>query len=119
MKTGIILLVIIALFSIIGTVIPQGNIENFYSENYSNFFANMILALDFDKVFSSWWYILLSLLLLINLFLCSVNRFKPIIKKSFTDPDLYKKANSYKTWIKVRKDEDIFKKFGIKDPKKI
>lgn len=95
MKTGIILLVIIAVLSTIGTVIPQGNIENFYRENYSNFFANMILALDFDKVFSSWWYILLSLLLLINLFLCSVNRFKPIIKKSFKDPDIKKKAQAY------------------------
>ena len=118
MKTGIILLVIIAVLSTIGTVIPQDNIENFYRENYSNFFANMILALDFDKVFSSWWYILLSLLLLINLFLCSVNRFKPIIKKSFKDPDIKKKSQAYQSWTKVKKDENIFEKFGIKDTKK-
>lgn len=76
MKTGIILLVVIALLSIIGTVIPQGNVEEFYLNFYSPAMAKIILACDFDKVYSSWWYILLTVLLLINLFLCSVNRLK-------------------------------------------
>lgn len=68
MKTGIILLVVIALLSIIGTVIPQGNAEEFYLNSYSEPMAKIILACDFDKVYSAWWYVLLSVLLLINLF---------------------------------------------------
>lgn len=68
MKTGIILLVVIALLSVIGTVIPQGNQEEFYLQSYSNTWAKLILLCDFDKVFSAWWYILITILLLINFF---------------------------------------------------
>lgn len=119
MKTGIILLVVIALLSIIGTVIPQGNLEEFYLSSYSEPIAKIILACDFDKVYSSWWYILLTVLLLINLFLCSVNRFKIIFDKSFNDPELNPKLKNYKSWIKVKKDDlSIFEKLNIKNYKK-
>lgn len=108
MKTGIILLVVIALLSIIGTLIPQGNVEEFYTQSYSQIWAKIILVCDFDKVYSSWWYIFLTGLLLINLFLCSVNRFKVIFEKSFKDPEILPKLKNYESWIRV-KDEGIFK----------
>lgn len=119
MKTGIILLVVIALLSIIGTVIPQGNVEDFYLHSYSPFMAKLILACDFDKVYSAWWYILLTVLLLINLFLCSVNRFKIVFKKSFNYPELEPKLVNYESWIRVKNgDLSIFDKLKIKDYKK-
>lgn len=119
MKTGIILLVVIALLSIIGTVIPQGNAEEFYLNSYSEPMAKIILACDFDKVYSAWWYVLLSVLLLINLFLCSVNRFKTVFEKSFNDPDLEPRVKNYKSWIKVKNDDlSIFEKLNIKNYKK-
>lgn len=119
MKTGIILLVIIALLSIIGTVIPQGNVEDFYLHSYSPTMAKIILACDFDKVYSAWWYILLSVLLLINLFLCSVNRFKIIFEKSFKEPDLEPRLLNYKSWIRIKNgDLSIFDKLNIKNYKK-
>ena len=119
MKTGIILLVVIALLSIIGTVIPQGNPEEFYLHSYSNFWAKLILACDFDKVFSAWWYILITGLLLINLFLCSVNRFKIIFEKSFKEPEIEPRLKNYQSWTRV-KDDDliIFKKLNIRTYKK-
>lgn len=119
MKTGIILLVVIALLSIIGTVIPQGNPEEFYLHSYSNFWAKLILACDFDKVYSSWWFILLTVLLLINLFLCSVNRFKIIFDKSFNDPELRPRLKNYQSWTRVKDDDlSIFKKLNIRTYKK-
>lgn len=119
MKTGIILLVVIALLSIIGTVIPQGNVEEFYLNFYSPAMAKIILSCEFDKVYFSWWYILLTVLLLINLFLCSVNRFKIIFDKSFNDPELRPRLKNYKSWIKVKNDDLlIFKKLNIKNYKK-
>ena len=118
MKTGIILLVVIAILSIIGTVIPQGNQEDFYLQSYSTFWAKIILVCDFDKVYSSWWYIFLTGLLLINLFLCSVTRFKQIFEKSFKDPDIEPKLKNYQTWTKVKDDElGIFKKLNIRNHK--
>lgn len=118
MKTGIILLVVIALLSIIGTVIPQGNQAEFYLHSYSKFWSGLILAFDFDKVYSSWWYILLTVLLLINLFFCSIKRFKPILKKSFKDPVLKPKLKNYRDWTRVKDDLTIFKKLGIKNYEK-
>lgn len=119
MKFGIGLLIIIGLVSIIGTLIPQGNSPDFYLQNYSNFWSGIILAFDFDKVYSSWWYILLSLMLLINLFLCSVNRFRPIFKKSFKAPDPRAYLKNEDKFIKVSKTpEEILKKLRIKDYKK-
>lgn len=119
MKTGIILLVIIALLSIIGTVIPQGNVEDFYLHSYSPTMAKLILACDFDKVYSAWWYILLSVLLLINLFLCSVNRFKIIFEKSFKEPDLKPRLANYNSWIRIKNGNlSIFDKLNIKNYKK-
>lgn len=119
MKTGIILLVVIALLSVIGTVIPQGNQEEFYLQSYSNTWAKLILLCDFDKVFSAWWYILITILLLINLFLCSVNRFKVIFEKSFKDPEISPKLKEYQTWTRVKDDElSIFKKLNIRAYKK-
>ncbi len=118
MKTGIILLVVIALLSIIGTVIPQGNVEEFYLNSYSPAMAKIILACDFDNVYFAWWYILLSGLLLINLFLCSVNRFKTIFEKSFNDPELKPRVKNYKSWIRIKNDDlSIFEKLKIKDYK--
>lgn len=118
MKTGIILLVVIALLSVIGTVIPQGNQAAFYQESYSDFWAKIILACDFDKVYSAWWYILITVLLLINLFLCSVNRFRVIFEKSFKDPAIGPKLKNYKSWTKVKDDElAIFKKLNIRSYK--
>ena len=119
MKTGIILLVVIALLSIIGTVIPQGNPEDFYLHSYSGFWSKIILACDFDEVFSAWWYILITGLLLINLFLCSINRFKSIFEKSFKDPAIEPKLANYKTWIRVKDHNlSIFEKLNIKNYKK-
>ena len=118
MKIGIILLVVIALLSIIGTVIPQGNAEEFYLHSYSEPMAKIILACDFDKVYSAWWYVLLSVLLLINLFFCSVNRFKTVFEKSFNDPDLEPRVKNYESWIRVKEDLSIFEKLKIKNYKK-
>lgn len=89
MKLGIILLIIIAIVSVIGTLIPQG-----YSEQY----------------------ILLTLALLLNLFLCSINRFKPIMNRVTKDPDVSKIIQSKNYRLIDTKDKDtneLFKALGF------
>ncbi|WP_296128232.1 cytochrome c biogenesis protein ResB [uncultured Anaerococcus sp.] len=116
MRTGIILLIIIALTSIIGTLIPQGNDPRFYLEAYPSF-GKIIILCDFDKVYSSWWYILLTLLLLVNLLFCSINRFKIIFEKSFKEPDIKERLKNYQDFKKIKKDSNIFEILKIKNPK--
>lgn len=74
MRFGMLLLCLILLCSLPGSLIQQGNGEAFYLENYS--WGALLLALQFDRIFSSWYFVALLALLCLNLTLCSVLRIK-------------------------------------------
>ncbi len=79
MKTGLVLLGLVALASGIGTFFPQKNLEPDKAEAVSKFWQ----ALGFTDVYGSVWFQLLVGLLCINLVVCSVQRFGGIYKKTF------------------------------------
>ena len=79
MKFGMILLVLILLCSLIGSLLLQ-NMEPAYYEEYFPSLAGIILALQFDNIFVSWYFIALAVLLLVNLTLCSIIRLKNNLK---------------------------------------
>ncbi len=81
MRFGILLLVLIALCSVIGTVIPQGREIAWYAQTYRSFHA-MILLLGFHHIFESWYFVLLLVLLCLNLSLCSLVRIKAVVRAS-------------------------------------
>lgn len=81
MKFGIALLFMIMAVSMIGTVIPQGLDEHFYSSNYSAATAKLILLLDLNNIYNSIVFLAMFVMLVINLSLCSIFRMKKIIKK--------------------------------------
>ena len=83
MKVGIILLIIVAGLSIIGTLIPQNAEESIYYREYGDAFARLILATGMDNVFEAWWYLFFGGLLSINLLACSINRFPGIYRSVF------------------------------------
>lgn len=70
-RFAIILFIVIAIYSIIGTVIPQGATKEFYLHNYENF-GNIILLLEFNKVYSSFIYRALLFLFLVNITGCTI-----------------------------------------------
>lgn len=74
MRFGMLLLCLILLCSLPGSMIQQGNGEAFYLENYS--WGALLLTLQFDHIFSSWYFVGLMALLCLNLTLCSVLRVK-------------------------------------------
>lgn len=78
MKFAIFILIILGLFSIVGTLIPQNQVPEFYLENYETF-GDWIIRLNFDKVYTSWWYGVIALFLCLSLFFCVVVRIKPLI----------------------------------------
>ena len=80
MRFGIILLVLIAALSVVGTVIPQGREIAWYAQTYQSVHG-AILVLKLNDVFNSWYFLLLLALLALNLILCSLVRIRTIPKQ--------------------------------------
>ena len=79
MRFGIVLLILIAACSVAGTVIPQGREAAWYVQNYPSVHG-AILALRLNRVFESWYFIALLVLLCLNLSLCSLVRIRAVIR---------------------------------------
>ena len=73
MRFGILLLCLIALFSVAGSLIPQERALSYYAQTYQAFHG-LILMLQLNRVFTSWYFVLLLVLLCLNLTLCSLVR---------------------------------------------
>ncbi|MFA5576197.1 MAG: cytochrome c biogenesis protein ResB [Tissierellaceae bacterium] len=80
-RFAIVLFIAIATYSIIGTVIPQGVSPQFYMERYQTF-GNIMMILQFNKVYSSLIYRILLLLFLINLTGCTLNLLPSQLKRT-------------------------------------
>lgn len=78
---AIILFIVIAIYSVIGTLLPQGVGSQFYLENYSTF-GSLMLTLQFNKVYSSLIFRTLLLLFIINLLGCTLKILPKQIKKT-------------------------------------
>lgn len=77
MKFGMILLALIMGISVLGTVIQQGQAAEFYTTNYS--MGQLILTLGLDNLYYTPYFLGLGLLLILNLTLCSLVRFRSIL----------------------------------------
>jgi cytochrome c biogenesis protein len=86
LNLAILLLLLIAGFSILGTVIEQNQTIEFYKLNYidkSSLFElnwNTILLLGLDHVYSTWWYISLLILFGFCLLSCTFVQQFPTLK---------------------------------------
>lgn len=79
MRFGIILLILIAACSALGTVIQQGQNMAYYAQSYGSFHG-AILLLGLDDIYNSWYFVALLALLCLNLVLCSIVRIKSIVR---------------------------------------
>ena len=89
LRFAIAILLIIALSSIIGTVIEQDQSIEVYKSNYPltnrvfGFLSwDLILKLGFDHVYKTWWFIVFILLFGISLFTCTLIQQLPSLKIS-------------------------------------
>ena len=85
MTFGMVLLVLILVCSFAGSIIAQGKEPQWYVQTYPGWHGPM-LALGLDDVFGSWYFILLTSLLCLNLTLCSLIRIRRVVKASRTAP---------------------------------
>jgi cytochrome c biogenesis protein len=87
LKLAIALLLIIALFSVSGTVIEQGQTLAFYQANYPEDPAlfgfltwKVLLAIGLDHVYRTWWFLALLILFGSSLTACTFTRQLPALK---------------------------------------
>ncbi len=74
-KLAIWLLVIIALLSLIGTLIPQNQDPEFYLGKYGQYGYQVLSKIGLSNVYASWWFILTLVFFALNLAVCILNRF--------------------------------------------
>jgi cytochrome c biogenesis protein len=84
MKTAIAILLLLIIACIAGSVIPQGEIENYYSNTYPGNPGRLILLLGLNDVFHSLWFLVLTGFLCLNLLGCNLLRFPVILRQSKT-----------------------------------
>jgi cytochrome c biogenesis protein len=87
LRLAIALLLIIALFSITGTVIEQGQSLDFYQANYPEHPAlfgflswKVILTLGLDHVYRTWWFLAVLIFFGTSLSACTFTRQLPALK---------------------------------------
>ncbi|ANV86978.1 cytochrome c biogenesis protein [Picosynechococcus sp. PCC 7117] len=87
LRVAIAMLLLIAVFSILGTVIEQGSTIQFYQENYPEDPAllgflswKVLLGLGLDHVYTTWWYLVLLLAFGVSLIACTFRRQLPALK---------------------------------------
>lgn len=87
LRLAIALLLIIAAFSISGTVLEQGESVRFYQENYPESPAlfgfltwKLIIILGLDHVYGTWWFLSILILFGASLTACTFTRQLPALK---------------------------------------
>lgn len=108
-RLSVIVLTLLALTSIIGTVIPQNGSPDAYREAYGEAITRFFFFLDIFDMYHSWWFQLLVVLLGINLVVCSVDRLPGVMKIVKRDqnknPGPYRKSVAGET-LEIEKGAD-------------
>ena len=73
-RLAITLFILLAVTSIIGTVLPQGETLQFYLENFGPAWFKIINTLQLYDTYHSWWYLSLLGLFSANLIVCTLRR---------------------------------------------
>jgi cytochrome c biogenesis protein len=82
-KLTVIVLLVLAMTSIIGTLIPQNEDPAGYVHAFGEFYYRIFQFLDIFDMYHSWWFQLLLLLLTINVIVCSLDRLPSVWKSAF------------------------------------
>jgi cytochrome c biogenesis protein len=73
-KLSVVLLLLLAVTSIIGTFIPQNESPEKYIKAFGEYFYKIFDIFNFFDMYHSWWFQFLILMLATNIVVCSVNR---------------------------------------------
>ncbi|BCR03927.1 cytochrome c biogenesis protein ResB [Desulfuromonas versatilis] len=100
LKLTIITLILLAVTSIIGTVIQQNLSPQEYLQIYSETTYRVLNSLQFFDMYHSWWFLALLGIFSINLIACSIKRF-PRVWKTVHEPVLTAEDSLFRTFSNV------------------
>lgn len=95
-RLSVAVLMLLAVTSIIGTLIPQNQQPDFYFHKYGEVLFRLFYGFDIFDMYHSWWFRLLILILSINLVVCSVERLSSVWKIVTRSPSF--NANRFKKY---------------------
>lgn len=81
LATGIVLLTLLTVASLVGVIIPQGLEPESYTAQWGLVAGSMLLSIDADHVFSSYWYNILLGLFSVNIIGCTLKRAGSSLRK--------------------------------------
>ena len=85
-KLTLFLLILLAIISIFGTLIPQQESAMKFAENLSPTLVRVFDALHLFDMYHSWWFRLIIGALAVNLVVCSLDRFPSSLKRFRSSP---------------------------------
>ena len=97
MRLAITLLVVIAISSVIGTVLQQNKSFNAYITEFGNFWFEVFDALGLFDVYYSWWFIVIQGFLVVSVSVC-VYRYAPVMIREMRENRLSVKLNSLRSF---------------------
>lgn len=118
MKCAVILLVILAAACTAGSLIPQGQTAAYYTANYAESLAGVVLLFHLDDVFHCWWFVGLTIFLCVNLLACNVLRFPALrkrVKEGFTATKRIAEWDGVPAAVTAEEPEEIFKRLGFRN----
>lgn len=84
-KLALATLITLAITSIIGTLIKQGQPDTYYVEEYGQSLARLFEQLSFTEMYSAWWFVALLCLFAVNLIVCSIERLPNVWRQMKAD----------------------------------
>ncbi len=114
-KLTIVILLVLASLSVLGTIIPQGAPIHQYIKAYGPKLSKIITYLQLNDMYHSHWFRLLLLIFSINLVLCSIRRIPHVLesikrKKLLSAQEIKKLPNHIV--IPEKRFREILKEFG-------
>lgn len=103
-RLAIVLLIILAAASVLGTLIPQQRTLEEYAARYGQV-STLLVRLQFTRLYHSVWYVAVLALLALNLIVCTLTRLSPKIRRIFR-PHVESEARN----ILALRTKDHFKK---------
>ena len=79
-KLTVVILILLATTSVVGTLIPQNAEPSAYIRTYGEFAYRLMHVFDIFNMYYSWWFQSLIAILAINITVCTIKRW-PIIWK--------------------------------------
>ena len=100
-RLTIVLLLLLAVLSVIGTLIPQGLTRAEYLQIYQPRTYEIMKAMGLFNVYHSWWFVGVMVLLAVNLTACSWKRLPGVIRQIRISGRGYARLGTYVTHLSV------------------